>query len=75
MHAKKQVASLTNEIDNSNKYVNELINKNNELNVKILDLTTCLKKFTKGQKNLDLLLGSQRCVYYRAELEFNPLAK
>ena len=44
---RKQVVSLTIEIDNSNKHVNELTNKNNELNVKILDLNTCLEKFTK----------------------------
>ena len=60
---RKYVASLTNEIEQSKKHVDELTTKNNELSAKILDLTTCLKNLTKGQKNLDLLLGSQTCVY------------
>ena len=62
---RKQVVSLTNEIELSKKHVDELTTKNNELNAKILDLTTCLIKFTKGQKNLNLLLGSQKCVYVK----------
>ena len=66
---RKQIISLTNE------HENELITKNNELKDKIFDLTKFLEKFTKGQKNLDLLLGSQRCVYDRAGLGYNPLAK
>ena len=40
-----------------------------------MDLTTCLEKFTKGQKNLDLLLGSQRCVYDRAGIGYNTATK
>ena len=72
---RKQVTALINEIENSNKHVNELNAKNNELNNKVLDLTKCLKKFTKEQKNLDLLIGSQRCVYDRAGLRYNLLDK
>ena len=40
-----------------------------------MDLTTCLEKFTKGQKNLELLLGSQRCVYDRAGIGYNTTTK
>ena len=72
---RKQVASSSIELENSKKHANELTSKNNELNVRILDLTKCLEKFTKGQKGLDLLLGSQRCVYDRAVLGYNLLAK
>ena len=60
---RKQDVLLTNEIKNSKKHANELTSINNELNARILDLTTCLEKFTKGQKCLYLLLGSQRCIY------------
>ena len=49
--------------------------ENNKLNAKILDLTLCLEKFTKGQKNLNLLLGSQRCIYGCAGIGYNPLKK
>ena len=72
---RKQVALLTNEIEKSKKYVDEVTTKNNELNAKVLDLTKCLEKITKGQKGLDLLLESQRCVYNRARLGYNPLTK
>ena len=57
------------------KHASELTSKNDELNATILDLTTCLEKFTKGQKNLDLLLGSQRCVYDRAGIGYNTSTK
>ena len=56
------------------KHASELTSKNDELNATILDLT-CLEKFTKGQKNLDLLLGSQRCVYDRAGIGYNTSTK
>ena len=72
---RKQVHLLTIDIDNSKKHANELTIKNNELIAKILDLTICLEKFTKGQKNLDLLLGSQRCVYDRARIWYNTSKK
>ena len=68
---RKQVASLTIEVKQSKKHVDELTTKNNELNNKILDLT-CLKKFTKGQNNLDLLFRSQKCVCDLAGLGYNP---
>ena len=41
----------------------------------ILYLTTCLENFTKYQKSLDLLLGSQMCVYDLSEIGYNPLVK
>ena len=63
---RKQLALLIIEIETSKKNANELANKNNELNSKIWDLTKYLEKFAKGQKNLDLLLGSQKCVFDRA---------
>ena len=44
---RKQVASLFIEIENSKKHANELISKNDVLNARILELTTCLEKFTK----------------------------
>ena len=69
---RKQVASLTVEIKKSKKHVDEVTIKNNKLNAKVLDLSKCLEKFTKGQKGLDLLLGSQRCVHDRAGLRYNP---
>ena len=47
---RKQVTSLTIEIDNSKMPVNELKIKNEELNAKILDLTICLEKFTRDKR-------------------------
>ena len=70
---RKQVTSLTIEIDNSKKHVNKLTIKNDDLNAEILDLTTCLEKFTKGKKNLDLLPRSQMCVYDHAGIGYNIL--
>ena len=72
---RKQVSSLDIEIDNTKKHVNELEFKNNELNAKILDLPIWLENFTKGQKNLNLLLGSQRCVYDHARIGYNTSTK
>ena len=72
---RKQIASLSIEIETLKKHANELTSKNIELNDTILDLTKCLEKFTKGQKNLDLLLGSQRCVYDRAGIGHNTSTK
>ena len=75
MRLRTQVTSFISEIDDSKKHVDKLKIKNAKLNFKILDLTTCLEKFTKGEKNLNLLLGSQICVYNRAGIGYNPLVK
>ena len=67
---KKQIALFIIEID-----VNKLIIANDALNTKILDLTPCLEKFTQGQKNLNLLLGSQICMYDRVKIGYKTLQK
>ena len=72
---RKQIASFMIKIDESNKHVNKLKIENDKLNSKILDLFICLEKFTKGKKNLNLLLGSQRCIYDHARIGYNPLIK
>ena len=62
-------------IDESNKHVDKLRIENVKFNAKILDLSICREKFTKWQKNLNLLFGSQRFVYDHAEIGYNPLKK
>ena len=44
-----------------------------DLNDRTNDLTSCLQKFIQGQKNLNLLIESQRCIYDRSVLGYNPL--
>ena len=46
---KKIVTSLTLEIDELKLHANEIKNKNESLNEKVLDLTSCLVKFTQGE--------------------------
>ena len=72
---KKQIASFVIEIDESKRHVNKLIIENDACNEKILDLTICLEKFTQGQKSLNLLLGSQRCMYDRVGIGYILLKK
>ena len=57
------------------KHVDKFKVKNDKLNAKILDLTICLEKFTKGKKNLNLLIGSHRYVYDRAGIGYYPSKK
>jgi hypothetical protein len=42
---------------------NLLVNENKELKLKVENLNKILTNFTNGKKNLDNLLGSQRCVF------------
>ena len=72
---KKQTSSLIIEVNESKKYDDKLKVKNDNLDAKILDLTICLKKFIKGQKSLNLLLGSQKCVYDRVGIGYNSSKK
>ena len=50
---------------------NLLVNENKELKFKIEDLTKIVTNFTNGKKNLDNLLGSQRCVFDKASIGYN----
>jgi FtsZ-binding cell division protein ZapB len=45
---------------------NLLLNENKDLKIKIKDLTKIVTNLTNGKKNLDNLLGSQRCVFDKA---------
>lgn len=46
--------------------------ENISLKEEVEDLKKILSNFTKGRDNLDKLLSSQRCVYDRAGLGYNP---
>jgi hypothetical protein len=54
---------------------NLLLYENKELKLKIEDLTKILTNFTNRKKNLDNLLGSQRCVFDKAGIGYNPKIK
>jgi hypothetical protein len=54
---------------------NLLINENKELKLKVENITKILTNFTNGKKNLDNLLGSQRCVFDKAGIGYNPKIK
>jgi hypothetical protein len=54
---------------------NLLVNENKELKLKIENLNKILTNFTNGKKNLDNLLGSQRCVFDKAGIGYNPKIK
>jgi hypothetical protein len=54
---------------------NLLLNENKELKLKVENLNKILTNFTNGKKNLDNLLGSQRCVFDKAGIGYNPKIK
>jgi hypothetical protein len=54
---------------------NLLVNENKELKLKVEKLNKILTNFTNGKKNLDNLLGSQRCVFDKAGIGYNPKIK
>ena len=54
---------------------NLLVNENKELKLKVENLSKILTNFTNGKKNLDNLLRSQRCVFDKAGIEYNPKVK
>jgi hypothetical protein len=54
---------------------NLLVNENKELKLKVENLNKILTNFTNGKKNLDNLLGSQRCVFDKAGIGYNPKIK
>jgi hypothetical protein len=54
---------------------NLLVNENKELKLKVENLNKILINFTNGKKNLDNLLGSQRCVFDKAGIGYNPKIK
>jgi hypothetical protein len=67
-----------NDVETSSQIVhnsNLLINENKELKLKVKNLTKILTNFTNGKKNLDNLLGSQRCVFDKAGIGYNPKIK
>jgi hypothetical protein len=67
-----------NDVETSSQTVhnsNILINENKELKLKVENLTKILTNFTNGKKNLDNLLGSQRCVFDKAGIGYNPKIK
>jgi hypothetical protein len=54
---------------------NLLVNENKELKLKVENLNKILTNFTNGKKILDNLLGSQRCVFDKAGIGYNPKIK
>ena len=54
---------------------NDLKKKNDDLRKQVEGLTKTLAKFTLGKRNLNMLLGKQRCVFDKAGLGFNPIFK
>ena len=67
-----------NDVETSSQTVhnsNLLINENKELKLKVENLTKILTNFTNRKKNLDNLLGSQRCVFDKAGVGYNPKIK
>jgi hypothetical protein len=54
---------------------NLLVNENKELKLKVENLNKIVTNFTNGKKNLDNLLGSQRCVFDKAGIGYNPKIK
>jgi hypothetical protein len=67
-----------NDVETSSQIVHDsnfLINENKELKLKVENLTKILANFTNGKKNLDNLLGSQRCVFDKAGIGYNPKIK
>jgi hypothetical protein len=52
-----EISSLTTQDSNL------LLNDNKDLKLKIKDLTKIVTNLTNGKKNLDNLLGSQRCIF------------
>ena len=71
---RKLITSFNMEINELKPHANKQKLENDDLN-RAKDLTSCLEKFTQGQKNLNLLLRSQMCVYDRVGLGYNPLKK
>ena len=45
------------------------------LNVKILDLTEIVHKFTNGKKNFNLMLGGQKCIFDKGGIGYKPFLK
>jgi hypothetical protein len=67
-----------NDVETSSQTVhnsNLLINENKELKLKVENLTKILTNFINGKKILDNLLGSQRCVFDKAGIGYNPKIK
>jgi hypothetical protein len=65
----------TNDVETSSQIVHDsnlLINENKELKLKVENLNKIMTNFTNGKKNLDNLLGSQRCVFDKAGIGYNP---
>ena len=69
---KKQVASLSIELENSKKHVNELTSENDELNARIVYLTKCLEKYTTEQKVLDYFLDHKDVSMIVQDLDIIP---
>ena len=54
---------------------NLLVNENKELKLKVENLNKILTNFINGKKNWDNLLSSQRCVFDKAGIGYNPKVK
>ena len=54
---------------------NLLLNKNKRSKLKIENSTKIVTNLTKGNKNLNKLLGSQRCVFDKTSIRYNPRIK
>jgi hypothetical protein len=48
-----------------------LVKKNEILKAQVIDLNFTLTRFTKGNENLNILLGNQRCVFKKSGLGYN----
>ncbi|KAG6668099.1 hypothetical protein CIPAW_01G148100 [Carya illinoinensis] len=64
---KKKNSSLTNEIEILRKESIILKDENLELNKKKTDLENIVENFMNGKRNFEKLLGSQRCVFDKAD--------
>ena len=54
---------------------NLLVNENKKLKLKVKNLNKIVTNFTNGKKNLNNLLGSQRCIFDKAGIGYNPKIK
>ena len=61
-----EISSLTTQDSNL------LLNDNKDLKLKIKDLTKIVTNLTNGKKNLDNLFSSQRCIFDKAGIGYNP---
>ncbi|KAH9743184.1 Integrase catalytic domain-containing protein [Citrus sinensis] len=56
-------------------HIDELINENETLKKRSIELNEIVLKFTNGQKMLDNMLNSQKCVFDKGGLGYKPYLK